>query len=216
MSTAAYGAEAARTVGVVPRRKPIDPEGIYHVSSRGCYGQTLFGDVGQHELFLFLYGRVAGEHRWDTLSWALMLNHHHFVIRLTEGGLSEGMRELHGIYSRRIHETYGLTRQGHLFRHAFFARRLTSDHDVVATCSYVDLNPSRKRPSSAPAPGDWCSYAATLGLVHPRPFHSPSALLELIDPTPRIARQRYSAIVEARHAAGRQDPSPNHVIESRT
>ena len=199
----------------MPRREPIDPEGIYHVSSRGCYGQTLFNDVGQHELFLFLYARTAAKYSWDTLSWALMLNHHHFVVRLTKGGLSEGMRELHGVYSRRIHETYGLTRQGHLFRHAFFARRLSSDYDVVATCSYVDLTPSRKRASCAPTPEDWCSLPATLGLIHPRRFHSPSALLELIDPTPRTAQQLYSRIVEERHAAAGQDPSPNDVIESR-
>ena len=56
-----------------------------------------------------MYARVARKYRWATIAWALMQNHHHFVIRLTDGGLSEGMRELHGGYSRWIHAMYGQT-----------------------------------------------------------------------------------------------------------
>src|SRR5690349_21469091 len=118
---------------------------MYHVGSRGTYGRPLFRTRGEHELFLELYGKVARKYGWRTLAWALMKNHHHFVIELTKGGLSEGMRELHGGYSRRIHAAYGQTRKGHLFRHAFFARLLVDDRDVVGTCAYVDLNPSSSR-----------------------------------------------------------------------
>ena len=41
---------------------------------------------------------TAGKRRLDAQK-----NHHHFVVELTRGGPSEGMRELHGGYSRRIH-----------------------------------------------------------------------------------------------------------------
>ncbi len=126
----------------VPRRPPINPTGYYHVSSRGCYGRTLFDTHAQHEVFLRMYMRSARKYGWETPSWALMENHHHFVIRLTGGGLSEGMRELHGGYSRWIHALYGQTRQGHLFRHAFFARELSTEADVLVACCYVDLNAS--------------------------------------------------------------------------
>jgi REP element-mobilizing transposase RayT len=158
---------------------------------------------------------VARKYRLETLGWALMKNHHHFVVRLTDGGLSDAMRELHCGYSRWIHGIYGQTRQGHLFRHAFFARQLETTEDVIGTCAYVDLNPARHRESATPATGDWCSYAATLGLQHARRFHSPSALLELVDPNPSRARAMYREIVDERHALGGQDPSPNDVIESR-
>ena len=70
------------------------------LSSRGCYGQPLFEDDVQHELFLVSMRRVAAKYSWVTLTWALMPNHH--ALRRsgsTEGGLSEGMRELHGMFS---------------------------------------------------------------------------------------------------------------------
>lgn len=194
----------------MPRRPPINPEGLYHVGSRGTYGRTLFADASEHELFLWLYARAGRRYGWETLAWTLMKNHHHFVIKLTEGGLSEGLRVVHGNYSRRIHEQYGQTRKGHLFRHAFFARELEDTDDVIWTCAYVDANPGRHRVSPAPRASDWGGYAATLGRKHPRRFHSPSSLLELLDPDPRRARERYRQLVTNRHALEKPAPSPNN------
>jgi REP element-mobilizing transposase RayT len=197
----------------MPRRPPIDPTGTYHVGSRGTYGRTLFGTLGEHELFLRMYTRVSRKYRWITLTWALMGNHHHFVIRLTEGGLSEGMRELHGGYARWIHAMYEQTRKGHLFRHAFYGRRIEDEGDLMGTCRYVDLNPSEHRASPAPLKTDWCGYAATLGLAHPRSFHTPAALLEVFDTSPAAARRKYRLFVEEEHARRRRGPSPNDVPE---
>lgn len=171
----------------MPRRPPINSEGFYHVGSRGVYGQTLFANVVEHEVFLLMYTRVSLKYAWRTLTWTLRKNHHHFVIGLTNGGLSEGMRELHGGFSRWRHEIYGQTRMGHLVRHAFFARELFDDGDVIQACVYVDLNPAAKRVSCRPRRADWCGYAATLGLSHPRPFHSPAVLLELLSSQPAEA-----------------------------
>jgi REP element-mobilizing transposase RayT len=188
------------TVVRVPRRGYIDPEGYYHVGSRGVYGRTLFANKVEHEVFLLMFTRVALKYRLRTLTWALMKNHHHFVLRLTDGGLSEAMRELHGGYSRWRHEVYGQTRLGHLVRHAFFARELEDGEDVVRACVYVDLNPAAKRISCRPRRADWSGYASTLGLSHPRPFHSPSDLLELLDAKPAAARSSYRRLVENEHA----------------
>jgi hypothetical protein len=184
----------------VPRRPPINPEGFYHVGTRGVYGLTLFANVVEHQVFLLMYSRAALKYGLRTLTWAMMKNHHHFVLKLTEGGLSEAMRELHGGYSRWRHEIYGQTGMGHLVRHGFFARELTDADAVVQTCVYVDLNPAAKRKSCGPRRADWCGYAATLGLNHPRPFHSPSALLELLSAKPAEARKMYRQLVEKEHA----------------
>jgi REP element-mobilizing transposase RayT len=199
----------------MPPRAPINPQGYYHVSSRGCYGRTLFADDLQHERFLTMYGRMSLKYHWDTLSWALVDNHHHFVVRLNEGGLSEGMRELHGGYSRWIHLLYGQTRQGHLFRHAFFARELKTEGAVLVACSYVDLNLTAARPGATRDRARWCGYRATIGLEHPRPFHRPSVLLEILDRRPATAQLTYREFVENGLALRRQVPSPNDGVPPR-
>jgi REP element-mobilizing transposase RayT len=199
----------------MPPRPPINPEGYYHVGSRGCYGRTLFANDPQHERFLMMYTRVSLKYHWDTLSWALVENHHHFVVRLTDGGLSEGMRELHGGYSRWIHLLYGQTRQGHLFRHGFFARELMTEGQVFVACSYVDLNLATPHPGATNDRSRWCGYRATIGLEHPRSFHRPSILLELLDPRPAVAQLAYREFVQNGLALRSQDPSPNDGVPPR-
>lgn len=193
----------------MPYRAPIDPVGWYHVSSRGCYGRTLFANTVQHELFLTMYGRVARKHGWRTSAWALMKNHHHFVLQLTAGGLSEGFRELHGGYSRWVHDQYGLTGQGHLFRHAFFARQLRTDAAAVIASAYVDLNATVAHVSESPEATLWSGYRATIGLEHPRRFHTPTDLLELLGKDPSAARRAYRRLVYERLVLRGLVPSPN-------
>jgi putative transposase len=199
----------------MPRRGPIDPTGWYHVSSRGTYGRTLFDDTSQHELFLRMYARVAKKYAWRTVAWALMRNHHHFVLRLTAAGLSEGFRELHGGYSRWLHEQYGLTRQGHLFRHAFFARRLKTDAAALVASAYVDLNATRAGVAAGPEHAVWGGYRATVGLEHPRPFHTPTDLLELLGRDPSSAREAYRQLVYERLVLQALVPSPNDGFSAR-
>jgi REP element-mobilizing transposase RayT len=199
----------------MPPRLPINPEGYYHVGSRGCYGRTLFANDLQHERFLMMYLRVSRKYQWETLSWALVDNHHHFVLRLADGGLSDGMRELHGGYSRWIHLLYGQTRQGHLFRHGFFARELRTEAQVLVACSYVDLNLATPGRLASRERSRWCGYRATIGLEHPRPFHTPSILLEIIDRRPATAQLAYREFVQDGLALRSQDPSPNDGVPRR-
>jgi REP element-mobilizing transposase RayT len=207
-----YGAD-------MPPRPPINPDGWYHVGSRGCYGRTLFATVDQHEMFLTMYTRVARKYKIVTPSWALVDNHHHLVVQLTKGGLSEAMRELHGGYSRWLHEQYSQTGQGHLFRHAFFARELLTEAAVVVTCIYVDLNTTPTLGTRVPEAPGWCGYRATVGLDKPRGFHRPDALLELVAREPAVARQTYQELVHDslafRREILRQTLPLTSVVESR-
>lgn len=173
------------------RNPPIDPYGYYHVASRGVYGRTMFHNDGERELYLMLYERAARKRRWVTLAWALMRNHYHFLVSLTAGGLSDGMREVNSGYSRRIHAIYGETGQGHLVKHGFYAGRITDVEGILAVATYVDLNPVRADVCRRPSESRWTSYRANIGLEHPRPFHQPSELLRLLHPSPAAARTAY-------------------------
>lgn len=197
----------------MPRWPPIDPTGCYHVGTRGNYGKPMFRTAAEHELFLRLYARVAKKYGWLTLAWALVWNHHHFIIQLTGDGLSDGFQQLHSGYSRRIHTIDGLTGQGHLIRHGFFRRQLETDEEVIDACRYVDLNIPRAM-GCAPEQSDWSSYRALVGLEHPRSFHRPSELLARLSSSPAIARQTWAAFVRAGLDQDGHDPWSNDGVEA--
>ena len=179
----------------MPRRAPIDPEGYYHVSSRGSFGHPLFTTPEEHELYLALYDRTARKLGWITLAWALLWNHHHFLVKLTAGGLSEGMRVINHSFARRMNEAAGRTGSGHLVRHGFHAGALETESHLHATCRYIELNAARAR-GVRPEDWPWSGYRAALGLELPRAFHHVPKLLELFGPTPNAARRTYRRFVE--------------------
>ena len=91
-----------------------------------------------------------------------------------------------------------MTGQGHLVRHAFFARELKTSADDPR---WLQL----RRPERDREPAE-CLEPADDGLErlpgrpsaseHPRPFHSPVALLELISPRPDAAVHAYRQFVD--------------------
>ena len=200
---------------VMPRRSPIDPQGYYHVTTRGNFGQPLFQTPEQHELYLFLYGRTALKLGWMTLAWALLWNHHHFLIKLSDGRLSEGMGVINRGFSRRINETTGNTGTGHLVKHGFYAGLVETEDHLLAACRYIDLNAVTARREESPERWPWSGYRAAVGLEHPRPFHHVSALLELFGSTPSTARRSYRRFVAAGLASPSHVSSPGDGDETR-
>ena len=186
------------------RKIPINETGYYHVSTRGSYGRPLFRDESEHELFLDIYERTAAKYRWKTLAWALMWNHHHFLVCLSGGGLSNGMRALHSNFARRMNIKDGVTNKGHLVRHCFFAGEAMTIDSIKRRARYVDLNPVRAGLCPAPEQWRWSSYRANVGLEFPRAFHQPAELLSLFDDEPRTARRMYRGYVF--EALAEEDP----------
>ena len=200
----------------MPRRGQIDPTGYYHVSTRGNFGQPLFLTPAEHELYLDLYGRHARKHRWTTLAWALLWNHHHFLIKLTEGGLSEGMRAINHGFSRRLNAVYGRTGTGHLVRHCFFAGLIETEEHLGQAIRYIDLNAVAARRCRHPDEWPWSSYRATIGHAPPRPFHDVSATLAHFGSSHEAARVAYQAFVRERFPGNGYEtpPEARHVVRS--
>ena len=205
----------------MPRRAPIDPEGCYHVSTRGNFGQPLFQSLEEHQLYLDLYARYSRQFDWRTLAWSLLWNHHHFLIELTNGGLTEGMRAINHGFSRRVNAMYGRTGQGHLVRHCFYAGAIESDWHFANVCRYIDLNAVAAQQCRRPQDWPWCGYAATMGHVRPRAFHDVSAQLAHFGARPACARRAYRRLVTEAPVPDEGDGSetraghPPSVVESR-
>jgi putative transposase len=79
-------------------RPPRDVEAgaYYHVTSRGNNRQNVFIDERDRLDFTFRLDSVAADYAWVILAHCLMTNHYHFVVRISEAGLSRGMSVLNG------------------------------------------------------------------------------------------------------------------------
>ena len=173
----------------------IDPNGIYHVMSRGNYRHVIFPDDDHFARYLFLVERVTARRKWIVLDWCLMPNHYHLVIQLTDGGLSDGMRELNGCFSRWSNAVLDRTGTGHLVRNRFTCRHVATDSHLLNVARYLALNPVGA--GLVPTPEEWhlSGYRALAGLDHPLRFHRPTELLRYFGPDPAVAVQSYQQFV---------------------
>jgi putative transposase len=175
--------------------REIDPTGLYHVMSRGNYQQTIFPTDDHYAKYLELVDRVALRRRWIILDWCLMPNHYHLLVRLTENGLSDGMRELNGCYSRWSNSQSGRTGTGHLVKNRPNFVDVMREGHLWELLSYIPLNPVRGNLCEAPADWRWSGYRATIGLEPSRRFHQPNELLRLFGKQRLQSIMRYKTFV---------------------
>lgn len=192
--------------GSVAPLRVIDPTGIYHVMSRGNFRQAIFVDDDHFARYLFLVDRVTAKRKWIVLDWCLIPNHYHLLIQLTENGLSDGMRELNGCFSRWSNAVRERTGTGHLVRNRFTCRPIETDSHLLNVTRYIALNPVAADLAKSPEEWPWSGHRALAGISHPLRFHRPAELLRYFDPDPRVAMERYRSLVRDSPVPSGLDP----------
>src|ERR1035437_3069029 len=75
------------------------PDAVYHVTSRGNARNDIFHADQDRKEFLSILDRVVRWFNWICHAYCLMDNHYHLLIETPDGNLSQGMRQLNGIYT---------------------------------------------------------------------------------------------------------------------
>lgn len=134
------------------------PEGYYHVYNRANGRENLFTEDDNYFYFLQKYKQHVAPIA-DTLAYALMPNHFHFVVRvrstkeltsalsgfetLTEldqsKKLSRQFSHLFNSYAQAFNKKYG--RHGSLFQRPYKRNQITSETHLKRAIIYVHRNP---------------------------------------------------------------------------
>ena len=108
-----------------------------------------------------MLAQVCKRFNWLCHAWWQMTNHYHLLIETPEANLSQGMRQLNGVYTQRFNRANA--RVGHVFQGRYKAILVERKRYLLELARYVVLNPLRagmvKRLESWP----WSSYLATCG-----------------------------------------------------
>lgn len=138
-----------------------NPDGMYHVTSRGNEKQDIVLNDADRLAFVELLARVVVEREWSLHAWVLMSNHVHLVVTAPHANLSDGMRDILGIHASRFNVVH--ERVGHLFQHRFDAKLVERETHLLELSRYLPLNPVRCGLVQTPVEWPWSSYRATAG-----------------------------------------------------
>ena len=135
---------------------------VYHVTSRGNAGSSIFLSDDDRLLFLRTLGEAVERFGWICHAYCLMPNHYHLLLETPQANLSRGMRHLNGVYTQsfnRGHECHG-----HLFQGRFHAELVARESHLLPLLRYTLRNPLRLGLVDDLRDWRWSSYAAAGGL----------------------------------------------------
>lgn len=180
-----------------PLRLEVE-NGIYHVTSRGNERKAIYRDNADRERFLEVLGQTVERFAWGCLSYCLMDNHYHLLIRTPQPTLSRGVRDLNGIYAQWFNRRHG--RDGHLFQGRFRAILVETDEHLLAAVAYIVRNPLRAGLRTSPRDWRWSSHLAAVG-EQPPWFLAVDELVSYFGSDKASARKQYCELTE-RHELG--------------
>jgi hypothetical protein len=92
-----------------------------------------------------------------------MSDHYHLLVETADANLSQGMRQLNGVFTQSMNGKHH--RVGHLFQGRYKTILADKDAYLLALCRYIVLNPVRANMVSSPEEWPWSSWHCTLGNV---------------------------------------------------
>jgi putative transposase len=122
-----------------------------------------------------------------------MTNHYHVVVETPDANLSQGMRQLNGVYTQKLNRRHGLV--GHLFQGRYKGILVQRDAYLLQLSRYVVLNPVRARIVADAAAWAWSSYRAMIGLEPGPPWLETDSILEQFGAERARAQAQYCAFV---------------------
>ena len=73
---------------------------IYHITSRGNGRKRIYKDDSDKREFLKVLESVIKRYSWVCYGYCLMDNQYHLIVETPLGNISEGMRQLNGVYTQ--------------------------------------------------------------------------------------------------------------------
>ena len=167
--------------------------GIYHVTSRGDGREDIYLSDADRTAWLEVFGEVCARFNWMCHSWCQMTNHYHLLIETPEANLSQGMRQLNGVYTQRFNRAHA--RVGHVFQGRYQAILVERDSYLLELARYIVLNPLRAKRVKRLEAWPWSSYLATCGQTPSPPWLQTDWLLAQFGQRRGSAIARYVGFV---------------------
>jgi len=133
---------------------------LYHVTARGDRREDIYLDDEDRLIWLEVFAQVCSRFNWRCHAWCQMDNHYHILIETAEGNLSQGMRQLNGVYTQKSNRRHD--RVGHVFQGRYKAIVVEKDSYLLELSRYIVLNPVRAHMVKDVFNWKWSSYSAMI------------------------------------------------------
>lgn len=167
---------------------------ISHITQHASGAEPLFLEDSDYLYMLHLMKEVLCEFKCNVLSFALMPNHIHLLLKFIESNMPYAMKELLQRYAEYFNKKYH--RKGHVFSGSYRSALCFDDSYLLAASLYIHMNPVKKRLVQNPADYRWSSCALFLSEVKKDTFIDYRFILDILNEDISVASVEYSNLLE--------------------
>ncbi|MNM39927.1 Transposase IS200 like protein [compost metagenome] len=175
---------------------------LYHVTSRGDRRGAIYRDDTDRLAWQKVLEHVCERHHFIVHSFCQMSNHYHLLVETVEANLSQGMRQLNGVYTQHFNRRHKLV--GHVLQGRYKAILVQKENYLLELARYIVLNPVRAHMVASPDNWYWSSHHYVLDDAMPPCWLTRDWLLSQFGATRNEAVANCSRFV----AAGMGETSP--------
>ena len=123
------------------RKRVVFKGATYHITQRAPGREQVFIEDSDYLYFLKILKLSATEFKLNVFAFALLPNHVHILLQITEENLSSALKYIFGRYAMYFNKKY--QRKGHVFCGRFWASLCEDDAYFMSVSVYIHLNPFR-------------------------------------------------------------------------
>ncbi|MGK5075238.1 transposase [Janthinobacterium sp. ZB1P44] len=176
--------------------------GLYHVTARGDRRGAIYLDDTNHLAWQEVLALVCERHHFVVHSFCQINNHYHLLVETVEANLSQGMRQLNGLYTQHFNRHHKLV--GHVLQGRYKAILVQKENYLLKLARYIVLNPVRAHMVASPDDWYWSSHHYVLDDALPPCWLTRDWLLNQFGTTRDEAVPAYCRFI----AAGMGEASP--------
>lgn len=175
---------------------------LYHVTSRGDRKSVIYRDDADRRAWIETLDRVCQRHNFLVHCYCQMGNHYHLLVETLDGNLSQGMRQLNGLYTQHFNRHH--KQVGHLFQGRYKSILVQKESYLLELTRYVVLNPLRANVVGRLEEWPWSSHRFFMGEADAPQWLETNWLLRKFGATQALAVPKYYKFVMA--GVGRKSP----------
>ena len=167
---------------------------ISHVTQHAAGAEPLFLEISDYLYMLHLMKEVSKRFKFHILSFVLMLNHLHLLLRLGDANLSIAMKNLFELYANYFNRKY--ERKGHVFSSQYRSALCFDEYYLLASSLYIHLNPVKANLVRDPLDYRWSSCSLFVTDIEKDTFVDYRFVLSVLNENISKARPEYKALLQ--------------------
>lgn len=140
-------------------KRPWVSGAIYHITNRGNRQEIIFRESIDYIVYLGILKETLKFYESDNyklISYCLMSNHVHLLLKTGTKDPSFFMRRINSMYARYFNSKYQYI--VHLFQGRYFSNLINNVIELLEVSRYIHLNPVRAKMVYSPEKYMWSSY----------------------------------------------------------